>query len=88
MDHAEMLLGQMSTANATVAEAIEVIRAEWAHGRKRHHRRRTCPRQDLPDRAYPLRFDGNAQIARILVGMQMIGLPPDYVPTATALSRR
>jgi len=28
---------------------------------------------------YPLRFDGNADIAGILVGMQMIGLPPDYV---------
>ena len=28
---------------------------------------------------YPLRFDGNAEIAGILVGMQMIGLPTDYV---------
>ncbi|HVG47647.1 MAG TPA: hypothetical protein VM899_05870, partial [Rubellimicrobium sp.] len=28
---------------------------------------------------YPLRFDGNADIAGILVGMQMIGLPPEYV---------
>ena len=28
---------------------------------------------------YPLRFDGNADIADIMVGMQMIGLPADYV---------
>ena len=28
---------------------------------------------------YPLRFDGNAEIAGIMVGMQMIGLPTDYV---------
>jgi zinc protease len=28
---------------------------------------------------YPLRFDGNAEIAKIMVGMQMIGLTPDYV---------
>ena len=28
---------------------------------------------------YPLRFDGNAKIADIMVGMQMIGLPPEYV---------
>jgi len=28
---------------------------------------------------YPLRFDGNAEIASILVGMQVIGLTPDYV---------
>ncbi|NVK60128.1 MAG: insulinase family protein, partial [Rhodobacteraceae bacterium] len=29
--------------------------------------------------AYPLRFDGNGTIARILVGMQMDGLPADYI---------
>ena len=28
---------------------------------------------------YPLRFDGNGKIADIMVGMQMIGLPPEYV---------
>ena len=28
---------------------------------------------------YPLRFDGNAEIAGIMVGMQMIGLPTEYV---------
>jgi len=31
--------------------------------------------------AYPLRFDGNAAIAGILVGMQMQGLDPSYVVT-------
>ena len=31
--------------------------------------------------AYPLRFDGNAPIAGILVGMQMTGLTPDYIKT-------
>ena len=31
--------------------------------------------------AYPLRFDGNARIAGIMVGMQMIGLPIDYIAT-------
>jgi len=31
--------------------------------------------------AYPLRFDGNGPIANILVGMQMQGLPMDYVNT-------
>ncbi|MBL7406502.1 insulinase family protein, partial [Escherichia coli] len=30
---------------------------------------------------YPLRFDGNAKIAGILAGMQLIGLPADYVNT-------
>ena len=31
--------------------------------------------------AYPLRFDGNGPIANILVGMQMINLPIDYIAT-------
>ena len=31
--------------------------------------------------AYPLRFDGNAQIASIMVAMQMQGLPIDYIAT-------
>ena len=31
--------------------------------------------------AYPLRFDGNGQIAGILVGMQMEDLPIDYIAT-------
>jgi len=31
--------------------------------------------------AYPLRFDGNGQIASIMVGMQMDDLPIDYIAT-------
>ena len=31
-----------------------------------------------------MRFDGNAPIARILVGMQMDGLPTSYVETRNA----
>lgn len=31
--------------------------------------------------AYPLRFDGNSPIANILVGMQMLNLPTDYIAT-------
>ena len=34
--------------------------------------------------AYPLRFDGNGQIAEILVGMQIEGLPIDYAATRNA----
>ena len=31
--------------------------------------------------AYPLRFDGNTNIAEILAGMQLSGLPIDYINT-------
>jgi zinc protease len=33
---------------------------------------------------YPLRFDGNGQIAGILVGLQMEGFPIDYPATRNA----
>ena len=34
--------------------------------------------------SYPLRFDGNGQIAQVLVGMQMEDLPIDYAVTRNA----
>ncbi len=78
--HAEMILGTVASANATIAQAIEVTKAEW------NRMATEGMTQDELDTAktfltgeYPLRFDGNAEIASILVGMQMIGLPPDYV---------
>ncbi|SIO51326.1 zinc protease [Rhodovulum sp. ES.010] len=82
MDHAALMLGQVASANDKVAEAIAVIRDEWARMAETG-----VTEQELEDvktyltGAYPLRFDGNAPIARILVGMQMEGLSPDYVNT-------
>jgi zinc protease len=80
MFHAEMLLGSVASSNATVAEAIEVIREEW-----QRLATEGLTEQELDSAKtfltgeYPLRFDGNAAIATIMVGMQMIDLPPDYV---------
>ena len=75
-----MLLGSVTSSNDTMAEAIEVIRAEWA----RLASDGVTPEEleaakTFTTGEYPLRFDGNAPIAEILVGMQMIGLPADYV---------
>jgi zinc protease len=81
-DHAELVLGQASVANANVAQAIEVIRAEWAkiatEGITEAELKAT---QTYLTGSYPLRFDGNGPIASILVGMQVIGLDPDYPKT-------
>ena len=79
-DLAAMLLGSVQSSNDTMAEAIEVIRAEWA----RLAMDGVTPEEleaakTFTTGEYPLRFDGNAPIAEILVGMQMIGLPADYV---------
>jgi zinc protease len=79
-DHADMLLGQVASANDRMAEAIEVIRQEWALMAENG-----VSAEELDEAktfltgAYPLRFDGNGPIARIMVGMQMEGLTPDYI---------
>ena len=79
-DYAEMVLGSVASDNDTIAEAIEVIRDEWG---------RLATQGVTPEELetaktyitgeYPLRFDGNSEIANILVGMQVQGLPPEYV---------
>lgn len=84
-DHAELYLGQVASANDRVAEAIEVVRQEWAKLAAEG------VTEDELERAktyltggYPLRFDGNGRIANILVGMQLDSLPIDYVVTRNA----
>ena len=82
MQNASLLIGQMRTANSTVAEAVQIIRDEWAKmatsGPTEAELEAT---KTYLTGAYPLRFDGNAAIARVLVGMQMQGYPIDYAAT-------
>ncbi|ADO43459.1 Peptidase M16 inactive domain family [Ketogulonicigenium vulgare Y25] len=79
-DLSELIVGGFSTSNQSVAEAIELVRGEW------QRLATEWVTQAELDRAktyltgqYPLRFDSNANIAQIMVGMQMIDLPTDYV---------
>lgn len=84
-DLAETWQGSFASANEKVAEAISVVRAEWARIVDEG-----VTAQELADAktyltgAYPLRFDGNGRIADILVGMQLSDLPIDYVNTRNA----
>jgi zinc protease len=81
-DHAATYQGHVASANDRIGEAIAVIRDEWEKASDQG----VTP-DELRDAktyitgAYPLRFDGNGPIARIMVGMQMIGLPIDYIAT-------
>jgi zinc protease len=81
-DHAAQYMGQFSSSNETAADAVALVRAEWARMRDEGL---TAEELDAAKTyltgAYPLRFDGNAAIAGILVGMQMEDLPIDYVET-------
>ncbi len=81
-DLGAIYMGSVSSGNDRVAEAISVIRDEW----QKLSDKGVTPKE-LSDAktyltgAYPLRFDGNGQIASIMVGMQMDDLPIDYIAT-------
>lgn len=79
-DGAQLWMGSVSSANDRIAEAVAVIRDEWARIRENG-----VTEKELQDAktyltgAYPLRFDGNGPIAKITVAMQMEDLPTDYI---------
>ena len=78
-------VGRVSSSNDRIAEAVQVIRDEWTKLKEKG-----VTQKELDDAktyltgAYPLQFDGNGQIASILVSMQVNGLPIDYVTTRNA----
>lgn len=79
-DLSEVYLGQVASANGTIAEAIDVVRAEWAlMANEGVSAEELAQAKTYLTGAYPLRFDGNAEIAGILVGMQAVGLPTEYI---------
>lgn len=85
-DLANAYMGSVSSANDRIAEAISVIKDQWQLAAENG-----VTEDELRDAktyltgAYPLRFDGNGTIAGILVGMQLIGLEPEYVKTRNQL---
>lgn len=82
LESADLLLGQVASANDRVAEAVSVIRDEWARAAQDG-----VTAEELETAktyltgAYPLRFDGNGRIANILAGMQVQGFGIDYINT-------
>ena len=84
-DHSEAFVGQFQVSNDKVAEAIDVIRAEWAKiAADGVTDEELATAKTYMTGSYPLRFDGNGTIASILVGMQIMGLPTDYPKTRNA----
>lgn len=81
-DQAKLWMGSVASANDRVAQAVQVIRDEWARLAEQG-----VTQQELDDAktyltgSYPLHFDSNASIARIMVGMQMDDMPVDYIVT-------
>jgi len=83
-DHAGLIMGQFSSANDRVAEAIRVLEAEWARAAEGVTAQELEEVKTYLTGSYPLRFDGNRRIANILVGMQLDDMPMDYVVTRNA----
>lgn len=85
-DRAGLVLGGLSTDNARVAEAVELVRGEW---QRMYEDGVTEEELDSAKRyltgAYPLRFDSNGKIANWLVGAQFAGLGMDYIERRNAL---
>ncbi|MCK0141570.1 pitrilysin family protein [Aliiroseovarius sp. F20344] len=78
----ESVLGQFSSQNAVIGEAIDVVRDEWAKiASEGITQEELTAAQTYLTGSYPLRFDGNANIANIMVAMQLEGLPIDYIAT-------
>ncbi|WP_372573375.1 M16 family metallopeptidase [Ruegeria jejuensis] len=81
-DLASVYMGSVASGNDRIAEAITVVRDQWADIADNG-----VTQKELDDAktyltgAYPLRFDGNSRIASILAGMQMDDLPIDYIAT-------
>ena len=79
------LLGQFSSSNVLVGQAIDVVKEQWADLATNGV---TQEERDAAIRymtgEYPLRFDGNATIAGILAAMQSDDIPVDYVTNRNA----
>ncbi|WBU56854.1 M16 family metallopeptidase [Paracoccus sediminicola] len=77
--------GSMASSNGSVAEAVELVRQEWARMSEGVTEQELADAKTYLTGEYPLRWDGNGKIAGILAGMQLIGLPIDYPDTRNAM---
>lgn len=79
-NYGNLYLGSLTSGNDSVAEAVGVLRQEWARmGRDGITEAELAAAKRYLTGAYPLRFDGNGSIASELLGLQVSGRGLDYV---------
>jgi zinc protease len=85
-DHSALIMGGVATANARVAESLDVIRGEWrrmaANGLTAEELAST---KTYINGSFPLRLDSTRRIAGMLVAVQINDLGIDYLNTRDAL---
>ena len=80
LDHADLLSGSFSTKNASAAQAIALTRSEWQRmGESGPTAAELADAKTHLIGAYPLRFDSTLKAAESLLGIQLAGLPIDYI---------
>jgi zinc protease len=85
LDHSALWMGSVGTANADVAESIDIIRKEW-----RRIGEEGVTQDELNDTktnvtgAFALRLDSTSSIASMLVSMQSQELGIDYIDRRSA----
>ena len=80
MDYAALFMGRVATENGSVAESLDIVRAEFARMRDGGvSERELIDAKTYLTGSYPLRLDTNAKIARLLVGIQLEDLGIDYI---------
>ncbi|MDA1325459.1 MAG: pitrilysin family protein [Proteobacteria bacterium] len=85
-DHAALIMGGVATANARVAESLEVIRAEWR--RMADHGVTAAELASIKtyiNGSFPLRLDSTGRIAGMLLAVQINRLGIDYLNSRDAL---
>ena len=89
LDHAHCSPAVSATKNASAREAIELTRAEWKRmGEAGPTRSRTRRCQDPSDRLVSAALRQHAEAANVLLGIQLAGLPIDYVDKRAGYPRR
>ena len=81
-----LYMGSFSSSNAHVAEALDILHAEWARMAETGvTEAELASAKRYLTGEFPLRFDGTRSIAAGLLGLQLIGEDPGYVNRRNAL---
>jgi zinc protease len=86
-DHAGLLYGSMSSDNRTAAEALAIVRAEWA----RFVNDGQATADEVNDAklningSFPLQLDSTSRVAQILTSIQYQNLGIDFIERRPAL---